>query len=185
MLKKLAKNTKFVAKKPISIITNIKTPETAKLLFVYRIRGTVSVRDTIRETMRVLNLQYSHRATLLPNTKQTRGFLKKIKDFITYGALSKEAVKLLLEKRARILGDKLLTEEYLSKNTKYKTFDKLADALFKGELLYKDIPNIKNYFKLPPAKGGFGRKGVKKTYPIGGALGDRGVKIDEFIKRVV
>lgn len=172
-------------KKPVKITNRIKTLETAKLLFVYRVRGTVSVRDTIKDTMRVLNLQYSHRATLLPNTKQSQGFLNKVKDFITFGSPSKETVKLLLEKRARTLGDKLLTNEYVAKNTKYKTLDELADALVKGEIFYKDLPMIKNYFKLPPAKGGFGRKGVKKSYNIGGALGDRGVEIDKFIEKVV
>ncbi|PKM92239.1 MAG: 50S ribosomal protein L30 [Euryarchaeota archaeon HGW-Euryarchaeota-1] len=181
----MALEKQSVTKKPIMITSLIKTPSTAKLLFIYRVRGTVEVRNIIRETMRVLNLQFSHRATLLPNTKQTQGFLKRIKDFVTYGCPSKEAVKLLLEKRARVLGDKSLTEEHIAKTTKYKTFDELAEALVKGEILYKDLSNIKNYFKLPPAKGGLGRKGIKKTYNFGGALGDRGVKIDEFIKKVL
>lgn len=176
---------KKLTKKPLNITTRIKTPKTAKLIFVYRVRGTVGVRDTIRATMRVLNLQYSHRANLLPNTKQVQGFLNKIKDYVTFGNPSKEAVRLLLQKRARILGDKPLTEEYIAKNTKYKTFDELADALIKGEILYKDIPGIKNYFRLPPPRGGFGRKGIKKSYSIGGALGDRGPEIDEFIKKVI
>jgi large subunit ribosomal protein L30 len=42
-----------------------------------------------------------------------------------------------------------------------------------------------NVFRLNPPKGGFERKGVKKSFKIGGALGNRKEKINELIKKMV
>jgi large subunit ribosomal protein L30 len=40
-------------------------------------------------------------------------------------------------------------------------------------------------FRLNPPKKGFGRKGIKLDYTIGGALGDRGDKINDLIRRMI
>ncbi|MBN2454636.1 uL30 family ribosomal protein [Candidatus Woesearchaeota archaeon] len=40
-------------------------------------------------------------------------------------------------------------------------------------------------FRLSPPAGGFERKGIKKPYAKGGALGDRGEKIDLLIKKML
>ena len=44
---------------------------------------------------------------------------------------------------------------------------------------------LKPWFRLSPPRGGFERKGIKKTFPEGGALGDRGVHMDTLVKRMV
>jgi large subunit ribosomal protein L30 len=44
---------------------------------------------------------------------------------------------------------------------------------------------LKLFYRLHPPRGGFERKGIKKTFAEGGALGDRGVHMDELIKRMV
>ncbi|MEM4267277.1 MAG: uL30 family ribosomal protein [Candidatus Woesearchaeota archaeon] len=43
----------------------------------------------------------------------------------------------------------------------------------------------KGFFRLNPPRGGFGRKGIKKPFKSGGALGDRGDKINQLIKRML
>jgi len=40
------------------------------------------------------------------------------------------------------------------------------------------------YFLAPPI-GGFERKGIKKSFVIGGALGDRGEAINDLIKKMI
>lgn len=40
------------------------------------------------------------------------------------------------------------------------------------------------HFRLSPPRHGYGRKGVKMQFKNGGALGDRGDKMDDLIKRM-
>jgi len=50
--------------------------------------------------------------------------------------------------------------------------------------LLKKKENGRKYFSLHPPIGGFERKGTKKSFKEGGALGDRGDKISNLIKRM-
>jgi hypothetical protein len=43
----------------------------------------------------------------------------------------------------------------------------------------------KRYFRLSPAKGGLGRRGIKAAFAKSGALGNRGEKINDLIRRMV
>lgn len=45
-------------------------------------------------------------------------------------------------------------------------------------------PNEKTYHLSPPTKG-FGRKGIKLPFHKGGALGDRGEKINDLLNRMI
>jgi len=42
-----------------------------------------------------------------------------------------------------------------------------------------------NVFMLHPPRGGFERKGVKKPFSLGGALGDRKEKINDLLKKMI
>lgn len=55
--------------------------------------------------------------------------------------------------------------------------EKRAETNDKGE--------IKNCFRLSPPRGGFERKGTKKSFTEGGALGYRGEKINDLIKKMI
>lgn len=44
---------------------------------------------------------------------------------------------------------------------------------------------VKNVFMLHPPRGGFERKGVKKPFNLGGALGDRRDKINDLVKKMI
>ena len=44
---------------------------------------------------------------------------------------------------------------------------------------------LKKYFLLHPPRGGFERKGIKNPFTTGGALGYRGTKINDLIKKML
>ena len=54
-----------------------------------------------------------------------------------------------------------------------------------GKKELKDIPGLKRFFRLRPPEKGFERKGIKKTYAVGGVLGYRKDKINELIMRML
>ena len=83
-------------------------------------------------------------------------------NYVTWGEVTKETVSAMLQKRARLSGNKKLTEEYLTK-IGYKTFDELAEALINGKVEHGKLPFMTPLFKLhPPTKGYKGK--TKKTF---------------------
>ncbi|MBW3022557.1 uL30 family ribosomal protein [Candidatus Woesearchaeota archaeon] len=66
----------------------------------------------------------------------------------------------------------------------YVTYGEIDDETFKL-LKEKRGDKDKKFFRLHPPRKGFGRKGVKKSFKEGGALGYRGDKINELIKRMI
>lgn len=56
----------------------------------------------------------------------------------------------------------------------------------RGEKTKKDGKEaMKPYFRLHPPRGGFERKGIKVPFSLGGAMGYRGDKIKDLIKRML
>ena len=110
--------------------------------------------------------------------------LNLIKDYVTWGELDKETFKLLLEKRGRIYGNKTLTPSYLKEKINLDLNGFVEDFInFKKEL--RDIPGLKQFFRLKPPLSGFERGGIKRPYSIGGALGYRRDAINGLIRRMV
>jgi large subunit ribosomal protein L30 len=109
--------------------------------------------------------------------------LRKSKDYVTWGEVSKETIALLLKKRGRLVGDKKLTDEY-AKELGYKSLDDLAEALFKVEVECTCLQNVKPVFRLHPPTKGFKGK-IKRSYAAGGELGYRGEAINDLLKRMM
>jgi large subunit ribosomal protein L30 len=67
----------------------------------------------------------------------------------------------------------------------YTTFGDIDDATL--ALLNEKLPEgkEKGFFRLNPPKGGFERKGTKRHFNSGGALGDRKEKINLLIRRML
>ena len=63
------------------------------------------------------------------------------------------------------------------------TLKELIDK--RGKQNPNDKTRTKPFFRLNPPVKGFGRKGIKKPFSVGGALGYRGAKINDLIKRMV
>jgi large subunit ribosomal protein L30 len=157
--------------------------EKRKCLAVIRVRGLADASTEVRETLKILHLNRNCHATLIDDRQGYIGMLRKAQHLIAWGEISKENIAFLLEERGRLVGNKNLTDEYAQK-IGYKSLDDIAEALYKGEIEYKSLQDIKPVFRLhPPSKGYKGR--VKKSYPVGGVTGYRGEAINDLIKRMV
>ncbi len=155
-----------------------------KRIVVIRIKGDHNIKYPINDTMRMLRLYNKFTCSIINNTPQYIGMLGSIKEFITWGELNEETFKLLLNKRAKLPGNKKMDESYLKLKTNL-TIDQFSKEFmsFKKEL--KDIPGIKLYFRLTPPIKGFERKGTKIPFSLGGSLGYRKEKINDLIKRMI
>ena len=154
-----------------------------KCLVAVRIRGLSDISQEIKDTMTMLRLTRNCHATLLDNRPAYNGMLRKSKDYLTWGEVSQENIALLLKKRGKLVGDKTLTDEY-AKELDYESLDKLAEAIFKVEVEFSSLPEVKPVFRLRPPKKGFKGK-VKRSFAAGGEAGYRGEEINELLKRMV
>ena len=148
-----------------------------------RIRGLSDLSQEIKDTLSMLRLNRNCHATLADDRPAYNGMLRKSKDYLTWGEVSQENIALLLKKRGRLVGDKKLTDEY-AKELGYKSLDDLAEAIFKMEVEFSSLPEVKPVFRLRPPKKGFKGK-VKKSYAAGGEAGYRGDAINDLLKRMV
>ncbi len=116
-----------------------------------RIRGAVRASGEVKDTLEMLRLHRRNACTVFGHSPSLMGMLRKVKDYVAWGEIDDETLRLLTEKRG----------------------EKLPDG------------KPKKFFRLNPPRGGFERKGVKKGFGQGGALGYRGAEINSLIKRMV
>ncbi|MFP4116636.1 MAG: uL30 family ribosomal protein [Candidatus Aenigmatarchaeota archaeon] len=127
-----------------------------------RIRGEVGVNKELEDTLKMLNLNKKFSCTLLPETEDYEGMLKKVKSFVAWGQVDKEVTEEILEKKS--------VEEA----------EEVVEALEEGESLSKI--GAKRSFPLSPPSGGFS-KSTKKLYPKGEA-GKRD-DINKLLERMI
>ena len=65
------------------------------MIAAIQLRGNIDARQTVKDTLRMLGLGRKHRCKLFEETPVNVGMLNKCRDFITYGPVSAETVKLL------------------------------------------------------------------------------------------
>jgi large subunit ribosomal protein L30 len=148
---------------------------------VVRIKGTVNVRQQAKKTLNGLNLDKRFRATIVPESAEYLGMLRKIKDEIAWTKADASIVKELLEKRGRKSGYKPITEPDLPKE--YNSIDDLASAIADNKVTMSKLGEIKPWFALSPPKGGFKRK-TKTQYMQDGILGEDG-ELAQLVKRML
>ena len=153
-------------------------------LCVLRVRGAHGMRRTIQRTLHLMNLYSVNSATLIRSTPITRGMLQKSKDYISFGPISEEYLKKMLKKRARLSGNKLLTDAHVRRTTVYKSIDDLAKAIYKGKIQLKEVKDLKPVFRLHPPIGGYPGS-IKKAVGAGGTLGNVGSKINIYLKKMI
>ena len=157
--------------------------EKRKCLAVIRIRGTPNVIPDIRSTLEMLHLNRVSHAILVDDRPAYIGMLRKAQHYLAWGEISKDNLVFLLKKRGRLMGDKKLTDEYAQK-IGYNTLENLAEALYKTNVEYKSLPDVKPVFRLhPPSKGYKGT--VRKSFRMGGSSGPCGEAINNLIKRMI
>ena len=123
----------------------------SEVLAVVLIRGNVNIKAPIKEALKMLHLKKKNSCIIMEKTPTNIGMVKKVKDYVTYGEIDPETLKILATKRKK--------QPHSSKS--YKVFT------------------------LNPPKGGFERKGIKKSFTSGGALGYRGAKINIILKKMI
>lgn len=141
-----------------------------KKIAIIRIRGTTGLDKGIESTLKMLRLIRKFSCVVVDATPSNLGMIQKVKDYVTYGEITEETYKQLVEKRGELYADR--TEDSKGK-IKYNKFVKIGDKLYKP------------YFRLNPPVGGFERKGTKIGFSVGGVLGDRKEKINELIVKMI
>ena len=135
-----------------------------------RVRGSVNLNQKVKDTLNLLRLYRKNYCVVVDDNASYKGMINKVKDYVTYGEIDDTTYKELIAKRG---------EEYKGREKDRK-----------GKLKYKkfiliDNKKLKPFFRLNPPKKGFGRKGIKVSFKAKGALGYRGEKINDLLKRMI
>ncbi|MEA3254513.1 MAG: 50S ribosomal protein L30 [Candidatus Altiarchaeota archaeon] len=156
-----------------------------KRIAMIRVRGRVHVRKGIDDTLKLLNLTRVNHCVVIDDRVQYKGMINKVNDYVTWGEINTKAFEKLLKERGRLTGNKSVDDTYLKEKTSYNSLNDFVDAFMKFNAGLKDIPGLKPVFRLNPPEKGYERKGIKKPYTKGGALGYRGEKINELIGKMI
>tara|TARA_B100000214_G_scaffold212262_1_gene154226 strand:+ start:31 stop:438 length:408 start_codon:yes stop_codon:yes gene_type:complete len=135
--------------------------------------------------MASLNLTRVNHAVLIPENDTYAGMLHKVKDFVTWGEVSADAIAGLIRDRGRLIGDKTVTDAAVKEATDYKDISAFSKAIASGDATVKDMETMKRVFRLHPPRGNKGWGGVKRHFTVGGALGFRGEAIEELAARMM
>ena len=146
---------------------------------VVRVRGKVGVKGEIEETMRRLMLTRVNHAVVVPETPEYEGMIKKAKDYVTWGEISEEVLKEMILKRGEFRGGGKVTKEELEKRVG-ESFDKFVEEVVKNK---KKLHKILKPFRLHPPRKGY--RSIKLPFKVGGALGYRGEKINDLLRRMI
>lgn len=148
---------------------------------VVRIKGTVNIPMWAQTTLDGLNLDKRFRATIVPESDEYLGMLRKVKEEVAWTKADAGIVKELLEKRGRKTGYKPITKSDLPKE--YKTIEDFATAIAENKVAMSKLEGMKPWFALSPPRGGFKRK-TKTQYAQNGILGEDG-ELVEIVKRML
>lgn len=147
------------------------------MLAAIRVRGTVGVKEDIKNALELLNLNRPNHCVLLEEKSSNQGMLQKTKNYITWGELNQQGLTHLL-KRAEFKQNsikEILEEKNLSsiKELSSKILSKKIDPEQLG---------MKPVIRLHPPRKGY--NDTKRDYKEGGSLGYRGEEINELIYRM-
>lgn len=150
---------------------------------VVRIRGTVNVPYWAFTTLKNLYLNKRFSATLVPETSNYLGMLRKINQWVAWSKADSDIIKILIEKRGKKKNPLLESRDENKNKSDYKGIDELVDVIVNDKVKFSDQNNIKPWFSLNPPKGGF-KKSTKKQFSDGGILGNN-KELLEIVKRMV
>lgn len=152
-------------------------------LLVVRMRGTVNVPYWALTTLRNLYLNKKFSATLVPETTNYLGMLRKINQWVAWSKADSDIIKTLIEKRGKKKSPTLESKDENKSKSDYKGIDELVDVIVNDKIKFSDQNNIKPWFSLNPPKGGF-KKNTKRQFSDGGILGNN-KELLEIVKRMV
>ncbi len=143
---------------------------------VVRVRGSIHARHDIVDTLTFLHLTRPNNATVVPEEPSFLGMLHKVQGYVTWGETDAPTVEMLLSARGE-------TPEgsRLGANGSSVDLADLSKTVLAGGL--PRTPGVRPLFRLKAPKGGW--RSTKKPFALGGALGYRGAKINELVRRMV
>ncbi len=136
---------------------------------VVLVRGMVNVTQGVKDTLAMLNLSRKNTCIVVEDTPIYRGMIQKVKDYVTWGEVSDETFKAIVEKRG----------------VEFKGRENDSKKKYSYKFIEVNGKKYKPYFRLNPPTKGFGRKGIKMPFKLGGALGDRKDKMNDLIMRMI
>jgi large subunit ribosomal protein L30 len=149
---------------------------------IIRLRGSVNTKPDIKDTLRMLRLNQINHCVIVPDTPNFRGMIQKVKDYVAFGPVNGETLALILENRGHLVGGDRLTDEYVAKNSGFKSIREFADAVADGKAGIGDLNGLNPVFRMhPPRKG---HAGLKRTFQEGGALGNYGEDISRLVEKM-
>lgn len=155
------------------------------LYAIVRVRGTVDVPSDVEHTLRLLRLTRVYHAVIYPKSPSIDGMLNVVKDWVTWGEISRDVLKQLILRRGRLVGGKPITEDAVRSIFKVGNIDELVDLLLEGKILWHRYDKyVKPVFRLHPPSKGF-KRSLKKPYNAGGELGYRGPDINNLLIRLI
>ncbi|MEK6890307.1 MAG: uL30 family ribosomal protein [Nanoarchaeota archaeon] len=139
------------------------------MILIIRISGLVDVSSDVNEALFRMRLRKKYTAVVLHDNVTNRHLLKKVRNYVAFGTITKEDLTMLIEKRGLPVDKK-----------KKIDVKKAVEGFEKSSLL--DL-GVKPFFRLHPARGGID---TKIHYPIRkGVLGDHKDKINELMRRML
>ncbi len=135
------------------------------LYAIIMIRGTVTVKRKMVDTLKNLRLSKVNSCVIIPADDTYKGMLKRVAEYVTWGEVTPETLEKLLEKRGDVEGKKAKS---------------LAAKAFKDNAL--DVSGLNPVFKLSPPSGGL--RSVRLHYPRGD-IGYRGEDINRLLLRMI
>ena len=110
-----------------------------KKIAVIRIKGRRGLRKEIISTLDMLRLYKKNGCVIIDNNPANMGMINKIKDYVTWGGVNEATIKLILEKRGKLVGHKKLTSQYMKEKLKLD-FDSFVKEFISNKKKLKDIP---------------------------------------------
>ncbi|MFA6023196.1 MAG: uL30 family ribosomal protein [Candidatus Pacearchaeota archaeon] len=138
------------------------------MITLIRIAGQVNRTQDIEETLTRLRLGKKYTCTLVDETPETLGMIRKVRSFISYGKIEKNDLVELITKRGKLI-DK----------TKKIDAEKVAEMILKNKSF--EGTGIKPFFGLHPARGGIE---TRQHYPQG-VLGDNKEGFVKLLRRML
>jgi len=143
-----------------------------KMICIIRIHGRVGLDRRTRETLERIRLGKKYSCVVLMKpTKEQTGMIKKLRNFVAFGNISKDVFEKLIDKR----GQKISNADGMKRIDSKK----VIEGLGKGKT-YEEV-GLKPFFRLHPPRGG---ANTKVHFPKG-ILGDNKEQINKLIERML
>ena len=99
---------------------------------VVRVRGNINVRPEIKDTLKMLRLNKVNHCSIIPETNEFKGMLRKVKDYVTWCEIDTDSLNQIITTRGKLVGDISITEKYLKSNSKFKSISGFVSEIIEG-----------------------------------------------------